>query len=58
MTTEGSTKFVNFMTNREGILVLCVGHIGDIAKMLYFIKIFFSTPVRRADQLNYDEHGI
>ena len=46
------------MTNREGILVLCVGHIGDIAKMLYFIKIFFSTPVRRADQLNYDEHGI
>ena len=35
MTKEGSTKIVNFMTPRAGILVLGRGHISHIVKMHY-----------------------
>ena len=38
MTTEGSTKMVNFMTPRAGVLVLGCGHISHIVKMHYFFK--------------------
>ena len=44
MTKEESTKIVNFMTPRAGVLVLGRGHISHIVKMHYFFKIFFSTP--------------
>ena len=35
-TKEGSTKIVNFMTPRAGVLVLGLGHISYIVKMHYF----------------------
>ena len=38
MTKEGSTKIVNFMTPRGGILVLGRGQISHIVKMHYFFK--------------------
>ena len=38
MTTEGSTKIVNFMTPGVGVLVLGRGHISHIVKMHYFLK--------------------
>ena len=38
MTKEGSTKIVNFMTPRAGVLVLRCGHISHIVKMHYFLK--------------------
>ena len=38
MTKEGSTKIVNFMTPRAGVLVLGCGHISHIVKMHYFLK--------------------
>ena len=38
MTKEGSTKIVNFMTHRAGVLVLGRGHISNIVKMHYFFK--------------------
>ena len=41
MTKEGSTKIVNFMTPREGpVLVLGCGHISHIVKMHYSFKNF------------------
>ena len=36
MTTERSTKIVNFMTPGAGVLVLGRGHISHIMKMHYF----------------------
>ena len=38
MTTERSTKIVNFMTPGAGVLVLGRGHISHIMKMHYFFK--------------------
>ena len=38
MSKEGSTKIVNFMTPRSGVLVLGYGHISQIVKMHYFFK--------------------
>ena len=38
MTTEWSTKIVNFMTSGAGVLVLRHGHISHLLKMLNFIK--------------------
>ena len=38
MTKEGSTKIVNFMTSRAGVLVLGCGHIIHIVKIHYFFK--------------------
>ena len=38
MTTEESTKIVNFMTPGTGVLVLGRGHIIHIVKMHYFFK--------------------
>ena len=37
MTKEGSTKIVNFMNPRAGLLVLGRGHISDIVKMYYLL---------------------
>ena len=42
MTKEGSTKIVNFMTPRAGVLMLGCGHISHIVKMHYFFKKSFS----------------
>ena len=38
ITKEGSTKIVNFLTPRAGILVLGCGHIIYTVKMHYFVK--------------------
>ena len=38
MTTERSTKIVNFMTPGAGVLVLGGGHISHIVKMHYFFN--------------------
>ena len=38
MTTERSTKILNFMTPGVGVLVLGRGHISNIVKMHYFFK--------------------
>ena len=38
MTKEGSTKIVNFMTPRAGVLVRGPGHISHIEKKDYFFK--------------------
>ena len=51
MTKDGSTKIVNFMTQRAGVLVLGRGHKSHIAKVHYFFKIFFSTPRDRSVKL-------
>ena len=49
---EGSTKFVNFMTTRAGILVLGCGHIKDIVKIHYFYKnllMYSQTQIRQTE---------
>ena len=38
MTKEGSTKIVNIMTPRAGVLVLWRGHISHLVKMGYFFQ--------------------
>ena len=38
MTTEGSTKSINFMTPWAGVLVQGCGHISHRVKMHYFFK--------------------
>ena len=38
MTREGSTKIVNVMTSKTGVLVLGCGHISHIVKTHYFFK--------------------
>ena len=38
MTKEESTKIVNFMTPRVGVLVLGQSHLSHIVKMHYFFK--------------------
>ena len=38
MTKKGSTKVVNFMTPRAGVLVPGRGHISYIVKLHYFFK--------------------
>ena len=38
MTKEWSTKIVNFMTPRAGVLVLGCGYISHIVKMHYLFK--------------------
>ena len=44
MTKEGSTKIVNFMTPRAGVLLRGRGHKSNIVKMHYFfIRTFFNT---------------
>ena len=52
MTKEGSTKIVNFMTPRAGVLVLGRGHISHIVKMHnFFLKS--SSLLPGIDQRNY-----
>ena len=48
---EGSTKIVDFMTPGAGVVELGCGHIGDIVKMLYFLKNFYSTHLQWADYI-------
>ena len=38
MIKEGSTKIVNFITPRAGVLVLGRDHISHVVKMHYFFK--------------------
>ena len=38
MTKKGSTKIINFMTPRAGVLVLGCSHISHIVKVYYFLK--------------------
>ena len=38
MTKEGSTKIVNFIILRAGVLVIGHGHISHIMKMNYFLN--------------------
>ena len=50
MTKEGSTKIVNFMTPRAGVLMLGCGHISHIVKMHYFFKnllLYFQAQIRQ-----------
>ena len=44
MTKEGSTKIVNIMVPGAGVVVLGCGHIGDIVKVLIFIKTLNLLP--------------
>ena len=37
--SPGSTKIVNFMTPRAGVLVPGRGHVSHIEKMHYFFKL-------------------
>ena len=48
MTKEGSTKFVNFMTPKAGVLMQRRGHISHTVKMHY---IFENVII---DQTNYE----
>ena len=41
MTTDRSTKIVNFMTPGAGVLVLGCGHISHSGNALLLLKIFF-----------------
>ena len=43
---EGYNDIVDFMKPMEGADFLRCIHIGEIEKMLNFIKIFYSTPGR------------
>ena len=55
MTKEGSTKIVNFLTSRAGVLVLGFGRINHVVKMHYIFKnllLFFSTPMHISDKLS------
>ena len=53
MKKKGSknTKYVNFMSLGEGVLVLRGGHISHIVKMTITLKFFFSAPSHRSDKL-------
>ena len=51
MTKAVSTKFINIMIPRTGVLVLGCGYISHIVKMHVFLKIFFSSSGLRSDQL-------
>ena len=51
---EGSTKIVNFMTPKAGVLVLEHGHTSHIVKMLYFFKnllLYFQAQTRKTDSI-------
>ena len=48
---EGSTKIVNFMTPRAGVLVLGPGHISHLVKMNYFSKNPLLSCSYRSDKL-------
>ena len=51
MSKEGSNKIVNFITPREGILVLGHGQISHLEKKHYFFKNLFSSLGHRSDKL-------
>ena len=51
---EGSTKIVNFMTLRAGVLVLEHGHTSHIVKMHYFFKnllLYSQAMTRKTDSI-------
>ena len=52
MIKEGSTKIVNFMTPKVGILVLEGDQISHLVKMHYSFKNIFYTPRGRSDKLS------
>ena len=53
MTSEGSTKIVNFMTQRAGILVRECDHKSYIVKMPYFFKnlLFTQAQIRQTESI-------
>ena len=51
MTKKRSTKIVNFMTPRTGILVLGGGHISYIVKMHYFFKNLFLSEIKHTKNI-------
>ena len=46
---RGSTKILDIMTPRVGLVVLGCGHVGDILNMLNFNEIFYNSPGQKAD---------
>ena len=58
MTQEWFSKIVKFMNNRGGIVVLGCGNWWCREKMLYFIKIVYSSLGQGTDLLDYDEQRI
>ena len=53
MTKEGSSKIVNFMTPRVGVLVLGRGHINHGVKMHYFFKNLLFNSQALIRQIKY-----
>ena len=53
MTTERSTKIVNFMTTGTGVLVLGRTHISHIVKIHYFFKNLFLYSQAQIRQTKY-----
>ena len=51
-TKEGSTKIVNFITPGAGVLKLERGLVSHILKVHYCLKVFFSTPWQRLNELS------
>lgn len=51
MTKEVYIKLVNFMTTRDGVVVLRCRHIGDTLKILIYLKS--STCVQGIGQTNW-----
>lgn len=48
------SKMLNFFKILVGTVVLVrVGHIGELAEMLHYITIFYSTPWHSAGSLDY-----
>ena len=53
MTKEGSTKIVNFMTSRAGVLVPRCGHITHIVKCIISLKILLLYSEALIKQTKY-----
>ena len=53
ITKEGSTKIVNFMTPRAGVLMLGRGHFNPVVKMHYFFKNLLLYSQAEIRQTNY-----
>ena len=58
MTTERSTKIVNFMTPGAGVLVLGRGHISHIVKMHYYFKNLLLYSQAWIRQTKYNVYSI
>ena len=51
---EGATKIVSFMTLGAGVLELGCGHLSHIVKIIVSLKIFFSTPRLRSQEVSVE----